>query len=302
MACVNRIVYGRSNGVAVLLAVAAVVLLSISHSRACQSSIDNPKGCEADAPQNGVKMTTTECIEMTQAQSSEGEYAESSEGEYGESDRSEPEDLVIEAAARALASEYVVEGPSYVSCGHLPCENGGGLTVAAVKSLEEDKGDEKKQVTRFIERYIRTFDSGRLAEKVNWFFHPEASFHLIYSISKEQETEKLKGRLTPWKEYYFDGRKKIKEVAKRYNLRSKTVVDHLLMKPANEMSMYVLVHGTMKVMSAAHSPDLKFTQEFLVTKDSASPTGHYIRYTTVTGKLREKRARKAFEPKPESEM
>eukprot|EP00922_Rhytidocystis_sp_ex-Travisia-forbesii_P054767 GHVS01081147.1.p1 GENE.GHVS01081147.1~~GHVS01081147.1.p1 ORF type:complete len:224 (+),score=27.03 GHVS01081147.1:71-673(+) len=158
MACVNRIVYGRSNAVAVLLAVAAVVLLSISHSRACQSSIDNPKGCEADAPQNGVKMTTTECIEMTQAQSSEGEYAESSEGEYGESDRSEPEDLVIEAAARALASEYVVEGPSYVSCGHLPCENGGGLTVAAVNRLQEGKGDEK-QVPRFLARYMHTWST-----------------------------------------------------------------------------------------------------------------------------------------------
>eukprot|EP00922_Rhytidocystis_sp_ex-Travisia-forbesii_P054768 GHVS01081148.1.p1 GENE.GHVS01081148.1~~GHVS01081148.1.p1 ORF type:complete len:280 (+),score=26.07 GHVS01081148.1:236-1075(+) len=262
MACVNRIVYGRSNGVAVLLAVAAVVLLSISHSRACQSSIDNPKGCEADAPQNGVKMTTTECIEMTQAQSSEGEYAESSEGEYGESDRSEPEDLAKgkdeQRPVQWAPERQLLEAAKGLEYGH-----------------SKSDGDlRKKDVVAFLTEYMRRYDEN-IVFYVDVFFNPRASMHIIGPFVPQDSKPPIL-----WTEHHMAGSAIIKEAMEGVNFGFKTEYEFVSLKPAQAMSMYVVVQGTRK---SPPYPPLTFVQEFLVQRDYWCPFRMRIWYTTFTG-------------------
>eukprot|EP00922_Rhytidocystis_sp_ex-Travisia-forbesii_P020086 GHVS01029618.1.p1 GENE.GHVS01029618.1~~GHVS01029618.1.p1 ORF type:complete len:238 (+),score=44.79 GHVS01029618.1:24-716(+) len=203
---------GRSNGLALLSGVVAVVvvvsLVCVHHSSACQSCMDN--NVTTAASTEGEVTTAQTELTKTAIITSEQEDAE---------DRRNLEDRVSQPKYvyhQELLED--VEGRSlYQASGHhLRAGGEGGKGEELTDEKTYDVGG-KEEVKTFIRRFIHAFDTGRLSARADWYFHPEASFHMLLPSTAPE------GKETTWKEYGLKGRDDIKKAMKKHKGKSRTV-------------------------------------------------------------------------------
>eukprot|EP00922_Rhytidocystis_sp_ex-Travisia-forbesii_P007941 GHVS01011727.1.p1 GENE.GHVS01011727.1~~GHVS01011727.1.p1 ORF type:complete len:412 (+),score=135.77 GHVS01011727.1:143-1378(+) len=174
--------------------------------------------------------------------------------------------------------------------------------------VNESKGHFHGQddVREFIRRFYHDFDTGRIVNRVHWYYSKDASIQLVYPHIFVEGDEKIGGgwqdtsrsgggqdtsrsggwqdtsRSTGWMSCDIHGVDDItaglKEAFRHMPNGHKVVYDIVMVEPAVDRAMYVAVQGLLVGGGTAGS---RFVETFLVIEDSKKPLGRASKIAIV---------------------